>query len=412
MNTSMENLTIPDNFTTLDINTTDIHPLENFSRNFFKPAGVVSLIVATIGVVFNILNIIVLSQPKMRNAVNLLLTMMAVSEMLLLTLYIPFVLLFNVGFPSDIYQSFHSASIHSARFMLFYADASVFFHTSSSWLLITTACFRFIFVKFPLKSAKLCSYERAILAGVLTIAASLLVCIPNMLVNSIIEVTDSCTPTSDNCTNQTLYSVAQASKYATESFITFNFWFFTTVGKFIPATLLLIFTVFLVKVLKEAGRRKKRLQADSLHAQQNGNEHSQTTRMLLAVVFLFFLIEFPHGLLIIYMALSQDYLTYQYLGEMIDLITLLAFSLNLILYSTMSRQYRMLFIQLFTRKIAAKLRLTHLKAKYSKCSTATSVNPDGYISETCAVSIAPDTTTVHSVIGSDDSDEQKLVDTK
>ena len=71
--------------------TTLKHPLEDFSKHFFKPAGIVSLAVAIFGVVFNILNIVVLSQPKMRNAVNLLLTLMAVSELLLLIFYIPFV---------------------------------------------------------------------------------------------------------------------------------------------------------------------------------------------------------------------------------------------------------------------------------------------------------------------------------
>ena len=383
--------------------TTLKHPLEDFSKHFFKPAGIVSLAVAIFGVVFNILNIVVLSQPKMRNAVNLLLTLMAVSELLLLIFYIPFVLIFNVGFPSDVYNSFHTTNLNSARFMLFHVDATIFFHTCTSWLLITTACFRFIFVQFPLQSAKLCSYNRAIIAGVLTIIASLAVSMPNMFVNSIMTATTCGDNSSTDC--EPLYTVAQSSKYASKDVINFNFWLYASVGKFIPAILLLVFTIFLLKVLREAAARKKRLQNDSAN---NSNEHTQTTRMLFAVVVLFFLVECPHGILIIYMSVTKDYYTYHYLGEVIDLVTLLAFSLNLILYSTMSRQYRMLFLELFIKKIRAKLHITRVKAKYSKCSIGTTLT-EGYMSETCALSMVNDSHTVHSTMGSEGSDDHKLV---
>mgnify|MGYP001796172163 FL=1 len=130
--------------------------------------------------------------------------------------------------------------------------------------------------------------------------------------------------------------------------------------------------------------------------------------MLFAVVVLFFLVECPHGILIIYISVSKDYYTYHYLGEVIDLVTLLAFSLNLILYSTMSRQYRMLFLELFIKKIRAKLHLTRVKAKYSKCSNGTTLT-EGYMSETCALSMVNESHTVHSTMGSEGSDDHKLV---
>lgn len=393
---------------TMEIHSTD-HPLGEFSNQFFKPAGIASLVVAIFGVVFNIMNIIVLCQPKMRNAVNLLLTMMGVTELFLLLSYIPFVLIFNVGFPSSVYELFHTTNINSARYMLFHVDGAVFFHTATSWLLITTACFRFIFVQYPIQSAKLCTYNRAILAGILTVAASLVISLPNMFLNDILLKQSCAGNSTTDC--EIYFTVAQSSKYATSGLILFNFWLYTIVGKFIPAILLLIFTIFLLRVLREAARRKKRLQADTSKASNNSNEHSQTTRMLLAVVILFFLVECPHGLLIIYISVSKDYFTYHHLGEVIDLVTLTAFSLNLILYSTMSRQYRMLFLEIFTKKIRAKLHLTRMKAKYSKCSNGTTLT-EGFVSETCALNMVPDSHTIHSTMGSDDSDEHKLVDMK
>ncbi|XP_067948565.1 G-protein coupled receptor dmsr-1-like [Watersipora subatra] len=392
--------------------------LAEFARVFLKPAGVISVVAASTGIIFNILNIIVLTHPKMRNSVNLLLTLLAVSQVLLLLFYIPYVTIFNINLDIDSIPTFHTTNIQEARFLLFYTDISVLLQLSASWLIITTACFRFIYVQFPLKSSKLCSYQRAITAGCCTVLACLLISLPNMMLNTIIQPCIDYRESEWCRNNATYYSLGINYSYG-EAFTIFNFWLYAVFGKFLPAILLLVFTVFLIRVLREANQRKKRLHSDAggnrNHAQSNNssNEHAQTARMLLAVVISFFCIEFPHGVLIAYMVVAQDFYMYDYLGEVIDLATVIAFSCNLILYSAMSRQYRKLFISIFIRMPATKLRFDKFSAKYKKCSCS-GISHNAVClpvkAETCALSVAHDTHTMHSVLPSDES--LNLIDSK
>lgn len=388
--------------------------LAYFAAEFLEPSGVISVVAAAFGIIFNILNITVLSHPKMRNSVNLLLTLLAVSELALLFIYIPYVLLFNLCFDTKNIPRFYTPDIRHARYMLNYTNASVFLHLSASWLIITTACFRFIYVQFPLKSAKLCSYRRAIIAGTCTMLACLLVSVPNIMLNAVRKYPCEEYPDPILCGNNiTYYHVLSANdgRYP-DKFEHFNFWLYAVFGKFIPAILLLVFTIFLIKVLREANRRKKRLHSDAgigrqIRAPSSAtNEHSQTARMLLAVVALFFLIEFPHGLLLVYVVVTADSQTYDHLGEVIDLATVIAFSLNLIMYSVMSRQYRKLFIEIFITRVINKLRFTEFRAKYKKCSCSGPTHGavcKPAMTETCALSVNHDPHTVHSTLHSQDS---------
>lgn len=329
------------------------HPaLERFYSDFRIPLGAISLVIALAGIVFNIMNITVLLHAKMRNPVNLLLTMAAVSQMLLLVIYIPYVSIYNLATPKDAIR-FFSPNIHDTRYLLFYADVSVFLHLNSSWLIITTACFRFIFVQFPLKSAKFCTYSRAAIAGVCTTVMCLLIQIPNFIVNSIRTIPCDQNYFGEICKeHKTLTTVAAAS--SKDKLNQVNIGIQAAFGRFIPTVLLLIFTIFLMRVLREAYKRKKRLQSENrskMASEGHKNEHSQTTRMLLAVVILFFIVEFPHGILLAYVTIIDSHEIYGYLGEVIDLVTIIAFSLNLLLYSTMSKQYRNLFFDIFCHKL-------------------------------------------------------------
>ncbi|KAF6020016.1 dmsr-8 [Bugula neritina] len=380
-----------------------ITALEIFAAGFLKPSTIVSIVVAASGIIFNVMNIIVLCHPKMRSPVNFLLSMMAIFELLLLILHIPYVSMFNLNIIDGI-PRFHTSNIHHARFRLFYINASLFLHMSATWLLIVTACFRFIYVQFPIRSAKLCSYRRAVIASVCTIGACFILTIPNIILYKIIPFHCSLYRGNVSCSlGEYLYSVQIESNTVLS---VFNFWLFAIVSKFIIALLLLIFTAFLIKVLFEADQRKKRLQTDVARkkAGQSGNgEHQQTVRMLLAVVALFLLIEFPHGILIIYVAVCKNSVIYDSLGEVIDLATITAFSLNIVLYSTMSRQYRSLFIEIFSRKVSTKFQF---KAKYMKCRTdGLSKHSPQSTAVTCALTHNPDIS--NSVLHHDQSQDEE-----
>jgi len=388
------NTTFPTNLTTESVDELSLTSLGVFAQAYTGPHGVISLCVCLIGLVFNSMNIAVLVHPKMRNQVNLLLTMLGVCQLLLQLIYIPYIILFNVRREADL-GVLYTYSPHHARYLLFFADTAVWLHMTAAWLIICTACFRFIFVQFAIHSARLCSYRRAVLAGCLTIAASALVCVPNSVVNSVIEVRLCGGPV--KCLS---YTVGPNQHHTT--LITFNFWLFAVMGKFIPSILLILFTAFLIRILREATERRKRLHTEGASENKTSNEHIQTTRMLLAVVVLFLCIEMPHGILVIYVAVTRMFAVYEYLGELIDLITLLAFTVNVILYSIMSRAYRQLFHQLFIQKAvkitSRKLQSVARYSGYERSPIGDEPRPS------VALNTIPESQTFVSQLGSNDSD--------
>lgn len=80
--------------------------------------------------------------------------------------------------------------------------------------------------------------------------------------------------------------------------------------------------------------------------------------MLVAVLLLFLITEIPQGVMGLLSATLGDCFfrnCYHKFGELMDILALLNGSINFILYCSMSRQFRMIFGQLFKPKIMNKL---------------------------------------------------------
>ena len=357
--------------------------LEQFSDDFQHPQGVITLIIAILGITFNILNVIVLTDSKMKSPVNLLLMFLGFAEIGLLLVYIPYVIIFNLMATPGIPQ-YITTSRDEANYFLFYADASVFLHMSAIWLIITTAFFRFLLVQFPIPAAKWCTYKRAVIAGAVTFIVCLFASMPNIVRNSIVTLEEY--PCYQLEPGVKYYGIDAREHFKDEKMEMFNYWLFATIGKFIPSILLMVFTIFLIKVLRDAQTRRKRLHVSTPRNSSvtsvgerrgtagsvsgrggggGGGEFGQTTRMLLAVVVLFFMVEFSHGVLVLWAGLTDNIHIYNHLGEVIDLLTLTAFSVNFILYCTMSRQYRLLFLALITKPFKLKLDYPEIQLKDS-----------------------------------------------
>ena len=81
---------------------------------------------------------------------------------------------------------------------------------------------------------------------------------------------------------------------------------------------------------RKLGRRKKK--AD------------RTTRLLIAILVLFLITEFPKGLLgVLSVGFGEDFFDQCYtpLGELMDIVTLINFAINFLIYCAMSRQFRL-----------------------------------------------------------------------
>ncbi|GFT45837.1 sex peptide receptor [Nephila pilipes] len=136
-----------------------------------------------------------------------------------------------------------------------------------------------------------------------------------------------------------------------------NFWLFSVITKLVPCVALTALSLGLIRVLYEANLRRQRLK----NRAESDRSHDRTTRMLLAVLLLFLLTEFPAGLLALLSGiLGSDFFNNVYLnfGETMDALALINSAINFIIYCSMSRQFRDTFALLFLPKCAKTQELT------------------------------------------------------
>lgn len=128
--------------------------------------------------------------------------------------------------------------------------------------------------------------------------------------------------------------------------------------KLVPCTGLTVLSILLVRTMKQAEERRQNLRAKSSVLQKEGDQArngrnrktNRTTRMLLVVVALFLLTEFPQGILnLLSGILDQAFVheIYSPLGDFMDLLALVNNGINFILYCSMSKQFRDTFILVF-----------------------------------------------------------------
>ncbi|KAH8380623.1 hypothetical protein KR009_011849, partial [Drosophila setifemur] len=159
-----------------------------------------------------------------------------------------------------------------------------------------------------------------------------------------------------------------------------TFLIYSVVIKLIPCIALTILSVRLIMALLEAKRRRKMLTSKPIApAASNGTKSlngkpaerprknskalekekqtDRTTRMLLAVLLLFLITEFPQGIMGLLNALLGEafYLQcYLRLSDLMDILALINSSINFILYCSMSKQFRTTFTLLFRPKFLDK----------------------------------------------------------
>jgi hypothetical protein len=138
---TMSNLTAEDD----DYYTFDFDRLREFHDWYRAYHGYLATVVCALGIVANVVNIVVLTRRSMLSAINFILTALAVSDGLTMAVYLPFALRFYVMYGVEMTSERNEQS--AVRFLLFYARFSVVVHTTSIWLTVVMATFRYIFVR-------------------------------------------------------------------------------------------------------------------------------------------------------------------------------------------------------------------------------------------------------------------------
>jgi hypothetical protein len=173
-----------------------------------------------------------------------------------------------------------------------------------------------------------------------------------------------------------------------------NFWVFSVLLKLIPCILLTCLSLALIRILVEANKRKQRLLTSNLPMKnslvtntspKNDNEKirnsaqqssDRTTKMLIAVLIMFLVCEFPSGILALLSGLLGKVFfrnVYNNFGDLMDMLALINSAVNFVLYCLMSQQFRKTFSKLFClRNVENDSRNYHLAQSYNAntCNTA------------------------------------------
>ncbi|XP_066256592.1 G-protein coupled receptor dmsr-1-like isoform X2 [Euwallacea similis] len=314
--------------------------------------GYLSISVCVFGSLANIFNICVLRTKNMRSPTNCILTGLALADLLVMLQYIPFTIHRNMS-PNPLHYTHLNYS-----WAIFYK-----FHSLFTLVLHFIACSLTIIL----------AVWRTVLVIVLTYVMCPLVCFPILFTLEITPYQQACTSegimvdrgqrhkyNSSDLRNQTVYVLYPNDPY------NLSIWIYTMLLKFVPCVLLTLLSYKIIYALIEARRRRmkllsgnKKLAEDAVKKTASAvqvyreNQADRTTHMLLAVLILFLVTEFPQAILgLISAVLGEVFLEecYAPLGDVMDIMALINSSITFILYCTMSRQFRTTFQDMFHLK--------------------------------------------------------------
>ncbi|KAL4221707.1 G-protein coupled receptor [Mactra antiquata] len=339
----MENITLdlgfPDNITGYTNS-----KLTRFSRSYASIHGYVSLCVCVFGIVTNLFNVSVLTRKHMKTPVNQILTWLAISDILTMISYIPFAIHFYCQYPQ------HTSEIHERNshgwmsFLVFHINLASTTHTISIWMCVTLAIVRYLHIKNPTKTNVFRIrriYQTRIIIIIVYISSTVIL-IPNYLSNEIHETV---------LNNKTIYFLEdlKLGRAETEATVLINVWMYAMIAKLIPCLLMSIFGGLLIYNIHVKIRQRRKVLQISGNNHARLSEHSRTTKMLVTVIILFIVTEFPQGVLIVCSACVENFFDTVYLplGDVMDIMALVNNAINFVLYCTMSTKFRQTFFSLY-----------------------------------------------------------------
>ncbi|CAI4225114.1 unnamed protein product [Auanema sp. JU1783] len=337
-----------------------LEKLANF-RSFYGPIhGYICVGLCVFGILTNLVHVLVLSRPTMRNsAVNCILTAVAVCDIGTMVSYLIYIVHFVILKDNNCSPRYTHGWM---QFLLWHVVLSITLHTTSLWLAVAMAFLR----RMTLRVARLNSFwQRPQFAWKICsfiYVAVLVLCCPNMFVHEIIQLpSDANWRPSEQCANEypqnyseTIYTFAISSSAVANNCRLFkwNIWMIGIVFKIIPCFLLLLLSIGLVMKIRDAERHRRKLTngsnmtTDAKSAKKKTHKTDRTTVMLVVILIVFLITELPQGLIAILCAIytaDVHRFLYFYLGDILDLLSLLNSSVNFILYCLMSSRYRQTF---------------------------------------------------------------------
>uniref|UniRef100_A0A8D8SME0 Sex peptide receptor n=1 Tax=Cacopsylla melanoneura TaxID=428564 RepID=A0A8D8SME0_9HEMI len=352
---------------------------QSFQMSYEQYHGYISLFVCIFGIVANTLNIIVLTRKEMSSPTNSILTGLAIADLLVMADYIPFTLHLNILNKSKRDKFNYNWTL----FVLFHSNFSQVCHTISIYLTVVLAVWRYIAVVYPQHNRQWCTMRSTKYTIILGYILCPILCLPIYVTSKLKSRLVLLNQFDNNAVNYSLHIASNSSDIASSTFFdeknsynatlyyidlvdynltndiklsVINFWIYSVVIKIIPCIALTVLSLRLIFALIETKKRREKLLTNKSKLNKTLEKEKRTdrtTKMLLAVLLLFLITEFPQGILgLLSIMLGKGFFTSCYikLGALMDILALINSAINFLLYCIMSRQFRVTFTALFRPK--------------------------------------------------------------
>lgn len=361
------------------INTNEISFALEMTR--FVSDRILIPVIVCLGIAGNTCNIAVLSRPKMRTSTNVYLTNLAIFD----TLYLIFMLTLSLIHCRDM-----GLDASNYYYIPYGRVLSDLFGNCSVWVTVGFTLERYIGVCYPMKGKAWCTVQKAKLLTFIVFLFCLVNTLPeafeyevslepnvdvihsNTVIKSYLmnRHNDSKVKTGDNLTKtdqihdvNRFNSTSKSYKCGTSDFAESQsyqfgyYWWYIAIFTFLPVILLSVFNMLLIKSVWHAHKRRKFLLQSHVLGEHSSQsvEQQKVTTMLISVVLIFLLCQFPWAILLLYKVYlsalniphAKDLILIA--GNVCNLLGQLNASINFILYSYFSSRFRRTFKNLVCR---------------------------------------------------------------
>lgn len=255
-------------------------------------------------VINNSLVCIVLLKPHMRSPTNAILVAMALSDM------------FTGLFPIPIFMHFHATE----RFyewvpynwcypiQMFSLHLPTIFHTASIWLTMALAIQRYIYVCHSFKARTWCTIRNVIYGTVAIYVVSTLTHITRFFEGYNVDTEIPSKTHPDHYVSACVFRYQSFLEGNLDLYFNIYFWFRVVFINLMPCVSLVVMNALLIYAMRVARIRRKQLLRQNKNSESRKLKESNcTTLMLVTVVGLFLLVEFPLALLIIFLIIDESF---------------------------------------------------------------------------------------------------------
>ncbi|CAG9533382.1 unnamed protein product [Cercopithifilaria johnstoni] len=345
------------------------------------------------GTILNVMTVVVLTRPSMISPVNVLLSSIALCDVLVMASYLIFVTHFLISAANRCLPTDYSYSW--TIFTLIHAHASVILHSTSIWLTVFLAQIRVLTIR------RSTLHPSTTVTIRFTVLLSLAICfimslfnLPNFLTFKVVRTSSelflpclvkysnnsSLLLTIDNKSDDDDYSNQSSdySQYVDDENpvymlvasqgncmkLKLAFWLNGILFKVVPCLLLTVSIIVLLKLISDLSHQRQTL----AQVMKRKVPKDHTTPMLVAVLSIFLITELPQGVMNVLTGIftgdTFHQKVYLLLGDFMDFLSLVNSAVNFLIYCIMNKRFRVTFLQLFCSFFANR-KLSRIVEDYS-----------------------------------------------